>query len=141
MGIPNVTVSFLPVLIAAVASMAVGMVWYSPAVFGRSWMKLSGLTPTKLNKAKKEGMGKSYLAAFIGALVTSYVLALFAKYTTASTLVDALQLGFWIWLGFVAPIMLGIVLWEGKSARLYFINIFHYLVSLVVMSLILVSWQ
>ncbi|HLC53269.1 MAG TPA: DUF1761 domain-containing protein [Candidatus Nanoarchaeia archaeon] len=141
MGIPNVTVSFLPVLVAVIAQMIIGGFWYSPAGFGKQWMKLSGMTKKQLAKAKKKGMGKSYLLAFIGSLMTAYVLAHFVVYVTAQTLSDGIQLGFWLWLGFVAPITLGMVLWEGKSWKLWILNNTHNLISLIVMAGILSVWN
>ena len=49
--------------------------------------------------------------------------------------------GFWNWLGFVAPVTLGSVLWEGKSPKLWVLNNGYYLVSLIVMGVILALWQ
>ena len=133
-------INYLAVLAAAIVSMIVGGLWYSPLLFGKAWMKLMNLDEKKLEEAKKKGMTKSYVIAFIGSLVTAYVLAHFVDYAGAVDYVGALQLSFWIWLGFFAAAMLSSILWEGKPVKLYLINIFHYLVSLCVMSLILALW-
>jgi len=44
------------------------------------------------------------------------------------------------WLGLVVPVSLGIVLWEGKSWKLWFINASSYLVTLLAMGIILGLW-
>lgn len=136
----EVSINYLAVLVAAIASMVIGGVWYSPMVFGKLWMKLSGLDEKALEEGKKKGMAKMYAVAFLGTLVMSYVLAHFVDYAGATDLVSGLQLGFWVWLGFIATVLLGSVLWEGKSVKLYLLNNAHYVVSLLVMSVILAMW-
>ena len=137
----QVSVNWASVLVATIASMVVGMTWYSKSVFGGMWMQLSGRTEKDMQKAKQKGMGKTMVAAFIAALVTSYVLAYFLHMINAMTWVDGIQAGFWLWLGFVAPLMLGMVLWEGKPFKLYVLNAAHHLVSLMVMGAILARWM
>ena len=133
-------VNLLAVVGAAVANMVVGMLWYSPAVFGKMWMGLSGLNTQKMNEMKRKGMAKSYLISFAGALVMSYVLAVFLGYSTAANVSEALQVAFWLWLGFIATTMLGSILWESKPTKLYLLNVLHYLISMFVMSVILFVW-
>lgn len=140
MGVPDVIINYHAVLVAALAGIIIGSFWYSPLLFGNIWIKLSKFTLKDMNAAKKKGMGKTYLVAFIGSFVFAYVLAHFAKYIGALSVGDALQLGFWSWLGFIVPVQLGMVLWEGKPLKLYLINIAYHLVTLLVMSMILVAW-
>ncbi len=136
-------INYGAVFVAAMVSMVVGGLWFSPVLFGKTWMKLSGITPKKIAEAKKKGMNGmalSYFGQFIASLVTAYVLAHFVDYANATTFVLGLQTGFWVWLGFVAPIMLGMVLWEGKPMQLYILNVGHYLVCLLLMGGILAAW-
>mgnify|MGYP001589158455 CR=1 FL=1 len=85
-------------------------------------------------------MTKAYIIAFIGAFVTNFVLAHFIDYVQAQTIVDAIQAAFWIWLGFIAPLLLSSVLWENKSMKLYLINAFQYLFALIIAAIILTIW-
>lgn len=139
----QVYVNYLAVLVAAVAGMAVGFAWYGP-LFGKQWMALSGMSQQGINEAKKQGMGKIYLVAFLGSLLMAYVLAHFlvfaSFYTGAYGASAGLMAGFWSWLGFIVPVTIGSVLWEGKSLKLWFLNAGHYLVVLLLMGLILSLW-
>jgi hypothetical protein len=135
----EVIINLLAVLGSAIAMMVIGMVWYGP-LFGQQWMALMGLKKQDMDKAKKKGMGPTYIVAFIGTLVMAYVLAHTVDYAEATDFIGGAQAGFWIWLGFIAPVMLGQVLWEGKSTRLYLINASHYLVALVIAGAILATW-
>ena len=138
---PMVDVNYLAVLVAAVASMAIGGLWYSPLLFGKIWMKLSGMDEKKIAAAKKKGMAASYVAAYIDSAAMAYVLAHFAKYAGAATPIEGAMAGFWAWLGFVVPLISGTVLWEGKPINLFILKIAHYLVALLVMGAIVAAWH
>ena len=135
----QVTINYLAVLVAAVASMVVGFLWYGP-LFGKQWVKLMKIDDKKIKEAKQKGMGKTYFLAFLTTLVMSYVLAHFVDYVEAKTIADGVILGFWIWIGFLATTQIGSVFWEGKPVKLYLINTSHYLVALAVMAAILAVW-
>lgn len=134
----QVDVNLMAVLVCGVASMIIGYLWYSKMLFGKTWMKLSGVSETDMKKANSN-MPVLYGTMFIASLVMAYVLAHFAKYAGALTLTDGVVAGFWAWLGFVATTMLTNVLYEGKPVKLYLINTGYQLVTLVVMGMILVS--
>lgn len=134
-----VPVNLVAVVVAAVASMVLGFLWFGP-LFGKPWMKRMGFTQKDVDRQKRKGMATTYFMGFIGALVTSYVLAHFVFYTGSVDAVSGAVTGFWIWLGFVATVLLGMVLWEGKPLALYFLNAGYYLVNLAVMGAILAAW-
>jgi len=132
--------NFLAVLVAAIAATVVGFLWYGP-LFGKQWSELMGFTPEKMAEMKKKGMTGTYVTTFIAALIMAYVLSNSIAARPLLTTLGSLWLTFWIWLGFVATVLIGMVLWEGKPVKLYLIISLYYLVSLFVMGLILVSWR
>jgi len=134
----QVTVNYWAVIVAAVAQMIVGFIWYAPALFGDIWMKLSGLSQADMKDAN---MPRIFGLSFVGSLVMAYVLAHFAYYAGAKDVNTGLQLGFWVWLGFVVTVMLSDVLYNRKPFKLYVLNISYHLVSLLVMGAILASWR
>lgn len=133
-------VNYVAIVVASIVHIIIGLLWYSPAAFGKAWMRLSGISKDDMEKMRKKGMGKSYIVAFIGALVMALVLSNFIALVGASTFAAAANLAFWIWLGFLATTMLGMVVWEGKPTTLYLINVAYQLIALVVMSSILTLW-
>ena len=138
--LPAIDLNYWAVLVSAVASMVIGALWYSPILFGNIWMNLMKIDPKNIDKMKDKGMGKYYFTAFNGSLIMSFVLAVLVDYAGAVTVSDALMLGFLIWLGFSETVLLNSVLWEGKPVKVYLINIFQLLVSLLIMSTILTLW-
>ena len=136
---PAFEINYTAVLVSAAAGFVIGMVWYS-VLFGKAWMKLSGMGGKDMEKAKKKGMMGAMAAGFVSLLVMSFVLAHFVDLAGAATVLEGAQAGFWAWLGFIATVMLGTVLWEGKPVKLYLLNVAHYFVALVVMGSILAVW-
>jgi hypothetical protein len=135
----QVTVNYLAVIAAAVVHMAIGFTWYGP-LYGKEWMRLVGMTPEKMEEAKKKGMGKTYALGFLTSLVMAYVMAHIVRYAEASTFQEGMQGGFWVWLGFVATVTMGPILWEGKPWKLWYLNAGYYLAALLVMGGILTVW-
>src|SRR3989338_3050875 len=134
-------VNYLAVLVAALSSMVLGYLWYGP-LFGKLWMKLSGL---KMGSGAKDKMGMLYgiatVGAFIEAYILSHVLVFASSYMNTSGLSAGLSSGFWMWLGFVATVTLGNVLWYGHSWKLWGLENAYYLTSLLIMGSILALWQ
>jgi len=59
-------INFLALIVAAVASFALGAIWYSPVLFGKSWQNASGLADEKLRNANMALIfGSSFLLIFI----------------------------------------------------------------------------
>ncbi|MFH1917163.1 MAG: DUF1761 domain-containing protein [Nanoarchaeota archaeon] len=126
--------NLLAVLIAAIASFAIGALWYSPLLFGKTWMRLAGIKNMK-------GRAGSYIIGFITTLVTAYILAFGIAYTQAATIPEGLIVGALVWVGFIATISMGMLIYEGKPVKLYFINNAYHLLSLLVMSAIIIAFQ
>jgi hypothetical protein len=137
----NLSINYFAVLIAAVASMGLGFLWYSPYMFGKQWMKMMGYTQESMKKAQKE-MGSMYALSFVGALVMAYVLShvmglsqYFYSYTPVMTGITS---AFFAWIGFVAPVqMTEVIFGKNKNRNLYFINTSYQLTSLVLMGVII----
>ena len=130
-------VNYIAIIVAAVASMIIGMVWYSPNVFGKKWIKLQGFKASEVKKMHKKNCKQTMTVALIAALVTAYVLAYIMGLLGSASPAEGAKVGFWIWLGFVATSQLSAVLWEGKPKELWCLNTVHSLVCLAVMGAII----
>ena len=136
----NVEVNYLAVLIAAIAAMVVGFLWYSPMLFGKQWMKLKGYTAESMKKEQKE-MGKWYAVSFVLALVTAYVLShvmtLSMNFFNYSELMTGITTAFWMWLGFVLPVQATGQIFGGKKWNLLVLDTGYQLASLLVMGVVI----
>ncbi len=129
-------VTFWPILAAGIAAVVIGFIWYLPAVFGTAWARMVNMTP-EMQAAGKKKMPLMAVGGLLSAMVVAYVMNYFGIAWGVYDWIGALELGFWCWVGFMAPALLGSVLWEQKPFKLYLINSLYWLVTLMVMSLIL----
>ena len=86
-------------------------------------------------------MGTTYAWTALGSLVTAFVLSKVVNAMGALTLGSGIAVGFWMWLGFVATVTLGSVLYERRSPNLYILNNGYQLVALAIMGAILAVWR
>lgn len=130
------------ILVAGLISMPLGALWYSPAMFGKKFMKLTGMSADSMKTpANKKSAQRGYMISSITALIMAYILAHFVGYTNSTTAMEGLQTGFWVWLGFVITTNIGVVLWERRPFELYLINMGYSLVQLLIMGAILAAWR
>ena len=131
-------ISYLAVLVAAIAGFALGGLWYSPAMFLSVWMKALG-------KKKEELCGSStakpMAVTALTTLVTAYVLSLFIHGIGATNLMGGLLTGLSVGIGFVATSMLSDYLFCNFSIRLFLIQAGFRVVSLTLMGAILGAWH
>lgn len=136
----ELAISYIAVLLAGVASMAVGFFWYSTLAFGKPWMQLKGYTEETL-KATQAEMGKWYAVSFVGSLLMAYILAHVAHLSDAffgyGLLPAALSSAFFMWLGFVMPVQLTQQIFGEKKWKLLAIDTGYQLASLLAMGLII----
>jgi len=136
-------VNLWAVLVCAVATMVVGFVWYSPALFANPWMKLMGYDPN--DKAKiaemQKSAGPSYALSMIASILTAFVLGKIIAVAGAANAVDGLKIGMVVWLGFVTTVQFTNALFSRQRNRLYLINTGYQLVCYLAMGAILGAWR
>lgn len=130
-------INYLSIIAAAVVSFGIGMAWYSPFLFARPWMRLSGLTDELM---RQRNPIFPLTVSFTADLVLSYVLLHFMQYAGANSAALGLIAGFWAWLGFIATVQLSDALFTGKPFSLFLINTGYRLASLLAMGAILGFW-
>lgn len=130
-------VAFFPILAAGIAAVVIGFFWYHPRVFGAAWMRLAGVTPEMAERGKRRMVPYTILS-LLAAMTVAYVINYFGIAWGVYDWIGALELAFWLWIGFVIPTSLGTVLWDHKPVKLYFINTFYWLLALAAMALVLV---
>jgi hypothetical protein len=133
-------INYPAVLVAAILNMALGALWYSPAVFGKAWMELVGFKPEDA-QTRMAGMQRVYILTFIGSFVMAYALARVLWYAKVASMGGGIMIGLLAWLGFVATTHGTNYLFEGKPFRLFTINTGYFLVALVIMGALLAVWR
>jgi hypothetical protein len=137
------SLNWVAILVAAISTMVVGFLWYSPLLFAKPWMREMGYDPN--DKAKTQEMQKSAGPAYAGSLVASllsaFTLALILHGLRAEDLHFGIMASFHIWLGFVATVQFTGALFMKQSMKLFAINTGYQLVCYLVMGSILAVWR
>ncbi len=147
-------INYWALIVAALAALVVGAVWYSPFLFGNAWMELrfdpssldnytqnlNALAHAGATAHTKIPLGEM-LAEFVRELVIAYVLARFVVLLRIVDWKGAVLLGVWVWIGFNATLLLGTVIHENMPWKLYAIHAGHGLVNILVMTVILGVWR
>ena len=130
-------INYLAAVAAAISTFVIGGLWYSPLLFHRAWARANGFTEADLAKG---GAGKIFGIAFALALVMSFNLAAFlgAPDTTAAWGATA---GALTGLGWVAPAIATVALFERRSFAYIAINGGYFAVAFTVMGLIIGAWR
>lgn len=131
-------VNYLAILVSAVLAFGIGALWYGP-LFGKAWMKESGVTPD----GERGNMLRIFGVSFLMTLVMALGMAtLFHNVEDSKvTWVVGLTHGLYIGLAFIFT-SLGInYQYEGKSFKLLAINAGYNIFFLMVMGAILGAWH
>ncbi len=123
-----------PILFATVASFALGLIWFSPLMFGGVWSKLLGIHNKVITKSAMRHIRRSMVAQVSMTIVTSFVL-----YTLLSIGME-LPAVYMFWFAFALPAYASPMLWQNRSYKLFLIEAGYSLVSVAFMSEILSLW-
>jgi hypothetical protein len=144
---PQIHVNFMAVAAAVVVSFFFGWLWYGP-LFGKKWAGLMNMpTDGKPDpKVMLRGMGLMVLGTFLTAYVLAYSAevwrpSLWRAGTDAPAYLYGFCSGFFTWLGFYVPMLLGAVAWEGRSWSLFGLNASYHFVNLQIIAMILAYWR
>lgn len=127
------SVNYLAVLVATLSAFVIGGIWYSPAVFGKQWMKEVGVKESDAKKKAGQAMAKSFLITFIMATT----LALFTPAGVQEGFMTGALLGF----GIAAMNSVNNMVYELKSSQLMLINAGFAVVMYLIMGVIIGAWQ
>lgn len=133
-------INFLALAVAALASFALGSVWYSPVLFSKSWQKGVGLTKENLETAN---MAVIFGSSFALILLMNFGLAVILQGHAGSdvTALSGALYGFLIGVFFIAT-SIGInMLYQRKSFTLWAIDAGYQVLYLAISGAILGAWR
>lgn len=123
------SVNITGVLAAVAANMVIGMLWYSPRLFGGQWMKLASLSEKKI---QDNNPARAMSVCLLLAAVIATVLSAYLGRSTADTFTEGAEQAFWLWT-IVGSVMVIHGMFLGYKAKLMLIMVSHELVNFLVM--------
>jgi hypothetical protein len=127
-------VNWLAIIIAALANMVIGFLWYGTWAFGKSWMKLSGHV---MGEGFPAGPGPLYALTAVAAVVQAITMAWLVGQTGATSGAAGAIVGLYVGMGLVAAAMFAEVLFAGRHPRLFAIVAGYSVLALVVQGMII----
>lgn len=125
------------VFVCAIANLALGALWYSPALFYKVWLRETNLSEEQLAKSNPV---KTYGLAFLFALVISYNLAFFLGDANTDAIWGTTA-GFLAGFGWSTLIFAIIALFEQRSWKYIFINGGYITIYFTLIGFILGVWR
>ncbi len=127
-------ISYLAVLVAAIAGFLVGMVWYG--ILGERWMAALGKSKDELLPDGKPPIATMAIS-FVSELVMAWMLAGVIGHIDAVTVSGGIITAFFVWLGFVATTQLVNHRYGRYPLSLTAIDAGHWLAVLVAMGIVI----
>lgn len=124
-------IPWLAVIVATVANMVLGFLWYGP-LFGKQWGEASGV-----NMDEAQSSPTMYLSPALGALVAAIVLWNMMGAMGATDVMGGITTAFWAWLAFTAFTSYTNATFRGSGTRLWTIESFAHLVGFALTGVIL----
>jgi len=118
------------VLLAAVLSFAASSFWYSPMLFGRQFVALSGVS------ANTAPEGAKIAAEILRNLLLAFVISWLIARRQTGRLSESLRFAAMLWLGFPLTLLSGSVLWQNVPLQLALIHAGDWLLKILLMTLI-----
>lgn len=138
----QIQVNYLAILLAAIISFLVGIIWYSPFIFGKRRMKEAGKSEEELKNSSRPII---YVLTFIAWCISSYVLAVMIDYAVDVFSKPAFLYGmlasFLCWFGFAAALSLVHNLSANRFSVLWLIDSGYTLVAMLISGAILAEWR
>ena len=132
------SINWLAVVACVVVSMISGSIWYNPKTFFPAWWKGIG----KKGEPGMEGnMGMTWGLTILASAVQAIFMGYFVPALGGSDLASGAMIGFWLWLGIVAPTYLVNKLFAGHSFTVYGIEVGNHLVNFLIFGAIFGIWH
>jgi Protein of unknown function (DUF1761) len=134
---PQISVNWWAILAAVTANFVIGGVWYSPVLFAKPWLEMAGVGKRKFDA----GLPIALLVDLVSSFLIAFVLVHAIRYAGAHDFGSGLFVAFWIWLAFVATVLIASVTYEHKPFKYFAINAGFRFVAIMVMAAILTLWK
>jgi hypothetical protein len=132
-------ISWLHVLVAALAYFALGSIWYSPVLFSKAWIKALGID---INSADaKKGIAGMFIGSFICMFVIATGIAIMHTVLPAINAIGGLKLGIFIGICFSSTTATINYLYQKKPMALYLIDCGYQVVGAAIAGAIIAGWH
>lgn len=125
------------ILVATLASYAFGALWYSPFLFGNTWVKLNRLKEEDMKKSA----GTAMLVTFITTFFTVMVVEIFIVGLQTNFIGQSIMVGILIGLFVLAGNMLSENLYSNRPLKLWLVSAGYRFFMVMIIAIVLGLWR
>lgn len=130
-------INYIAIVTCVVFQFIFGLIWYSPWVFNDYWFSLA-----RLDLETVEALGiQPYLMSIVSLIAATYALAWIIITTHSTNAKSGAKIGFYMWLGFLAPAVFAGNAFKGFDIELSVIESSADLINFLVAGAVLGSWK
>lgn len=133
-------INYLAILVGAAATALVGLIWYSPTVFGRIWIRAFGYTEERINLLRQTAV-RAYTVWVLCYLAMALVFDLILAYARVTTAAQGMWLGLLLWLGFNFTVNLAGSMFSEKTVTAFLVDAGFQLIFMLIMGGVLGAWR
>ncbi len=134
---PKIKINYINVCVSAIVVILIGMLWYSPILFGDAWLEAHGYSTEQMRDV---GI-RNLLVSLVCFAVMAAVLSIFVSYAGVTTYRQGAFMGFLGWIGFLATLGMTAHLVLDHPWSIYFIDTGHQFVYSIAMGAIIGGWR
>ena len=133
-------INYWAVLLATVAAIVIGSVWYTPKVFGDRWKRYADVKDPETTTQAWLPIIVSIALAFLLAWVLAGSVAIAWHFYGGAYLSSSIVTALTLWAGFTAGRIITHEVFMGRPTQLTVLNISYELLLVVVMAVIIGVW-
>jgi hypothetical protein len=133
-------INYTAVFVGAALTALVGVIWYSPTVFGRVWIRAFGYTEERVNLLRQTA-GRAYTVWVLCYLAMALVFDMLLSHAGVRTAAGGMWLGFIVWLGFNFTVNLAGSMFSEKTITAFLVDAGFQLIFLLIMGAVLGAWR
>lgn len=130
--------NYIAILVSAIIYMGVAALWYSPLMFGRTWMEENRILGDGL---ENRAMFPNLLYAFGAAIVLSLGLSVLIHIAGMTNWFTGALMGAFAGLLISGPSALPVYVFENRSMRLFMVNEGMPVAALIIMGAVIGGWR
>ena len=131
----DLSVNYIAVVVATIAVMVFGFVFFLPQVFGARWLALIGRPNEQLRP------GPEFVVSILAAFLNAWTLAVLARSLGAATISDGLVLGALVGIGFFGAAFAANTVITKRPWSLFAIDAAHGLIGQLIMAATVAAWR
>jgi hypothetical protein len=128
-------------ILGGLSAIVIGIIWYSPFLFGKQWGKALGVTEAQMAKGRAKVMPVLLLVSFLTAYILGQFIVFYQNYTGDGWMTSGINVALLAFVGLAGTALVAHGVFDPRPKSALFINLGNRLATLLAMGLIIAAFQ